>query len=162
VNEAIKAERVRMIDSEGSQLGVFSLEEALSFSRRVGLDLVEVQPNMVPPVVKLMNYGKYLFKQEKFTKKKSLICKIKEIKFRINTDLNDYNLKIKQLCTFLRCGSKVKVTVWFRGRENLYKNFGTELVQKICLDLSDFGKFEHPPKEEGRGIGVVFVPKVKV
>ena len=138
------------------------MENALIFSKNNGFDLVEIQSNAVPPVTKLMDYGKYIFKLDKTNKKKqSSQYKVKEIKFRPCTDKNDYNLKMRQLGNFLKSGCKVKVTVWFRGREILYKSFGFELISKICLEIAGLGKYELPPRNEGKSIIVVLIPFLK-
>lgn len=127
-------------------------------SRESGLDLVEIQSNTTPPVVKLMNYGKFLFKREKLHKKKQVTQKIKEIKFRPGTDKNDYALKVRQVCSFLQSGNKVKITVWFRGREILHRDLGIDLMNNICVDVSLYGKYEILPKHEGKTIIAIMIP----
>lgn len=164
VNSDIKAENVRVIDSAGVQVGIFSLQDALSLSESQGFDLVEIQPNLKPPVVKLMDYGKYIFKKEKILKKKQSLTfknKIKEIKFRPNTDKHDYSLKIRQLSNFLKEGMKVKVTIWFKGREILHKEFGLNLLDRICNELSFLSRCENPPKIEGKFLIVILNPYSK-
>lgn len=163
VNEQIKVPEVRVIDQEGKQLGVISIREAQQLADEVSLDLVEIQPNTSPPVVRIMDYGKFLFKQSKdkaVAKKKQKKVKIKEIKFRVSTDSNDYNIKLQNICKFLAEGDKVKVTVWFKGREVSHHELGLELLSKIRDDLADAGKIEQfPHRLEGKQMVMVVTPK---
>lgn len=128
-----------------------------------GLDLVEIQPNATPPVVRIMNYGKFLFKQNKdraVAKKKQKKVKLKEIKFRVVTDDNDYAIKIQSIIKFLSEGDKVKVTVWFKGREIAHHELGLVLLAKIRDDLGESGKIEQfPERLEGKQMVMVITPK---
>lgn len=129
------------------------------------LDLVEIQPKSNPPVCKIMNYGKFQFsinKKKSIAKKKQKETKIKELKFRINTGENDYLIKIKNLINFLKDGKKTKITIFFKGREIIYKKLGLDLINKICDDLKDFSKCEVAPKFEGKNITVVLNPYKKI
>lgn len=163
VNEQIKVPEVRLINQEGKQLGVLGIREAQKMAEEVSLDLVEIQPNTDPPVVRIMDYGKFLFKQSKdraVAKKKQKKVKIKEIKFRVATDDNDYGIKLQNIRKFLAEGDKVKVTVWFKGREVSHHELGLELLVKIRDDLLDSGKVEQfPNRLEGKQMVMVVTPK---
>lgn len=153
---------MRLIGNDGKQIGVVSLQNALKIAHDISLDLVEIQPNSDPPVAKLMDYGKFVFKQNKQTvasKKKQIKVKIKEIKFRPSTDVNDYSIKLKSIIGFLNEGNKVKITVYFRGREVVHKNLGSKLLDRICEDIKDFGIISFYPKFEGRQLIMVLSPK---
>jgi len=155
---------VRLIDEEGAQQGVVSIEEALAAAKAAGLDLVEISPTADPPVARIMNYGKFRFQQNKqkgLAKKKQKQIKVKEIKFRPNTDKGDYEVKLRNLRGFLEEGCKVKVTVWFRGREMAHQELGIELLERVRTDLADSGKVEYFPKLEGRQLTMVIMPKPK-
>jgi len=155
---------VRLIDEKGNQAGVVSFKDALQDAKEVGLDLVEISPNAIPPVVKIMNYGKFKYQQDKqktVAKKKQKKIKIKEIKFRPGTDKGDYKIKIKSLRNFLEKGDKVKVTVWFRGREMIHQQLGGNILKKVEKDLIDVGKVEFFTKLEGRQINMILTPKKK-
>lgn len=135
----------------------FALQKAYSLN----LDLVEIQPKLEPPVVKIMNYGKFQFsvnKKKNIAKKKQKEFRVKEVKFRPNTGNNDYLIKIKNIKSFLENGNKTKITICFKGREILHKQNGLDLMQKICLDLEDFGKIESLPKFEGKSVITVISP----
>ena len=156
---------VRLIDQKGEQVGIVAIDEAKKAAIAVSLDLVEIQPNASPPVVRIMDYGKYLFQQSKqkaAAKKKQKQIKTKEIKFRPNpTYLEDYNVKVKILRGFLHEGNKVKVTVWFKGREMTHQELGVQLLERIKEDLQDCGKIEFFPKLEGRQLVMILAPGVK-
>ena len=132
-------------------------------AEEVNLDLVEIQPNAEPPVVRIMDYGKFLFKQSKdkaVARKKQRKVKLKEIKFRVNTDNNDYSIKLQNIIKFLNEGDKVKVTVWFKGREISHHELGLDLLTKIRNDLTDFGKIEQfPDRVEGKQMVMVVTSK---
>jgi len=162
INSQIRAVKVRLIDEKGNQAGVVSFKDALQDAKNVGLDLVEISPNAIPPVVKIMNYGKFKYQQDKqktIAKKKQKKIKIKEIKFRPGTDKGDYKIKIKSLRNFLEKGDKVKVTVWFRGREMIHQQLGGNILKKVEKDLLDVGKVEFFTKLEGRQINMILTPK---
>lgn len=163
VNEQIKVPQVRVINQDGKQLGVLGIQEAQKMADEVSLDLVEIQPNTDPPVVRIMDYGKFLFKQSKdraVAKKKQKKIKIKEIKFRVTTDDNDYSIKLQNIRKFLAEGDKVKVTVWFKGREVSHHELGLDLLVKIRDDLLDSGKVEQfPHRLEGKQMVMVVTPK---
>jgi len=142
-----------------------STDYALMEAKKLNLDLVEIQPKTVPPVVKIMNYGKFKFavnKKKNIAKKKQRDLKIKEIKFRPNTGNNDYLIKIKNIKNFLHNGNKAKLTICFKGREIIHKKNGIILMNKICSDLNEFSKVESLPKFEGKNIISIIRPIKKI
>lgn len=163
VNGQIKAIQVRVIDQNGKQLGVLGIREAQKLAEEANLDLVEIQPNVDPSVVRIMDYGKFLFKQNKdrnTAKKKQKKIKIKEIKFRTSTDHNDYEIKMHNIRKFLAEGDKVKVVVWFRGREISHHELGLELLIKIREELSEVSKVDQfPERLEGKQMIMVLSSK---
>lgn len=164
VNAQIRAPQVRLVGDNGSQLGVMAIREAKQMAEEAGLDLVEISPNADPPVVRIMDYGKFLFqesKQKAVQKKKQKQVKVKEVKFRPTTDKADYEVKLRNLRGFLEEGDKVKVTVFFRGREITHQELGMKLLEKIRDDLTEHGKVEFFPKLEGRQLVMILTPKKK-
>lgn len=150
-----------MIDSEGENRGVVSLEEAMRIAQAVSLDLVEIVPTAKPPVCRVMDYGKFRFEESKKkaqAKKKTKKTQVKEIKLRPGTDIGDYNIKLRKLREFLEDGDKTKVTVRFRGREMAHRELGMEMLQRIEKDLEEFGVVEQRPKLEGRQMMMVLGP----
>lgn len=140
------------------------MEDAIKKAKEVNLDLVEIQPKENPPVVKLMDYGKFKFfinKKKNNIKKKQKETKTKEIKFRPNTGTNDYLIKLKNIKNFLENGNKVKITICFKGREIIHKKNGLELMKKICDDLESLSKVELLPKFEGKNIIAIISSKAK-
>ncbi len=147
---------------DGSQLGIVGIREALQAANDEGLDLVEVSPNSDPPVCRIMDYGKFKYqasKREQGVRKKGKAFQVKEIKLRPHTEEHDLGFKIRNLKKFLDKKNRVKVTVIFRGREVAYKEVGVELLQKVAEEVMDQGTVEQPPKEEGRNLSMVIVPK---
>ena len=164
MNEEIDVPEVRLIDAEGEQAGVVSLEEALSAAQAATLDLVEISPDAEPPVCKIMDYGKKLFevkKQQAAQRKKQKQTQVKEMKFRPGTDVGDYQIKLRNLTRFLENGDKAKVTLRFRGREMAHQELGMEMLKRIEVDLEDLGAVEQYPKMEGRQLTMVIAPKSK-
>ncbi|NPA93921.1 MAG: translation initiation factor IF-3 [Thermodesulfobacteria bacterium] len=162
VNRGIRASQVRLVDENGQQVGIVSLEEALARANDVGLDLVEVAPNAKPPVCRLMDYGKYRYEQSKKAqeaKKRQTVIQVKEVKMRPRTDVHDMNVKKKKIVKFLNQGNKVKVTVQFRGREIVHPELGAEMLKKIAEEMSDISVVEHMPNMEGRTLTMVLAPK---
>ncbi|MGK0289208.1 MAG: translation initiation factor IF-3 [bacterium] len=162
VNQAITAARVRVIDDDGTQLGILSIEEALDLSSSKGIDLVEVSKNAVPPVCRVMDYGKYKYEEKKkqhLAKQKQKVIQIKEIKLRPKTETHDFNFKTKHAQEFLEDGNKVKVTVMFRGREMAYQSMGIALLQKFADAVQEQGVIEQAPKSVGRTALMILVPK---
>jgi len=163
-NEEIDATEVRLIDSGGEQRGVMSLPMALEIARDEGLDLVEVSPNAEPPVCRIMDFGKFLFEQNKkaqSARRKQKQVHVKEIKFRPGTDEGDYQIKVRKLREFLEQGDKTKVTLRFRGREMAHKELGAQLLERVRDDLDELGVVEQMPQLEGRQMIMVLAPKKK-
>jgi translation initiation factor IF-3 len=155
---------VRVIRSNGEQAGVMSIAEAQEMADDEGLDLVEVSPMADPPVCRIMDFGKYLFEQNKknqSAKRKQKQVHVKEIKFRPGTDEGDYQIKLRKLVQFLENGDKTKVTLRFRGREMAHKELGAKLLARVRDDLDEYGSVEQMPQMEGRQMVMVIGPKKK-
>ena len=151
-----------MVDSEGNQLGVLTVPEALKIAEEQGLDLVEVAPNSNPPVCRLMDYGKYKYDQKKqLSAKKSKVQSIKEIKFRPNIGIHDLNVKINRIKEFLTDGHKTRIRIFFRGREITHPERGNELVNEIVKNVEDIGSVDSEPKLEGKNLIMVLSPGKK-
>jgi len=152
---------VRLIDSDGTQVGIVSNRDALQKAQEAELDLVEIVPNANPPVCRIMDYGKFLFEENKKrnkAKKKQKQVQLKEVKFRPGTDEGDYQVKLRNLIRFLEEGDKAKVTLRFRGREMAHQDLGRQLLRRVETDLSDYGTVEQRPKMEGRQMVMVLGP----
>ncbi|WP_110687405.1 translation initiation factor IF-3 [Salinicola aestuarinus] len=163
INDRIRADEVRLIDSEGEQVGVVPMQDALQRAEEVGMDLVQIS-NADPIVCKIMDYGKFLFEQKKqksAQKKKTKQIQVKEVKFRPGTDEGDYQVKLKNLTRFLEAGDKGKVTLRFRGREMAHQDIGRRLMERIANDLEDMAAVESFPKMEGRQMIMIIAPKKK-
>jgi translation initiation factor IF-3 len=146
------------------QGGIMSLSEAKQLASNANMDLVEVSPNADPPVCKIMDYGKFLFDQNKkmaMAKKKQKQIQVKEIKFRPGTDIGDYNVKLRNITKFLEEGNKTKITVRFRGREMAHREIGMNLLKRVEVDLAELAAVEQLPKMEGRQMVMVLGPKKK-
>ena len=155
---------MRVIRSDGEQAGVMGIAEAIEMAFDEGLDLVEVSPTADPPVCRIMDFGKYLFEQNKknqSAKRKQKQVHVKEIKFRPGTDEGDYQIKLKKLVQFLEHGDKTKVTLRFRGREMAHKELGAKLLARVREDLDEYGSVEQMPQMEGRQMVMVIGPKKK-
>lgn len=153
---------MRVITATGEQLGVLPIEEALTAAEDRGLDLVEVAPNARPPVVKIMDYGKYKFEEAKAAraaKKKQHVIHLKEVKFRPGIDDHDFEFKTRHAREFLQDGNKVKVTMMFRGRQLAHVEIGRAVLDRVAEVLEDVGKIEMQPKLEGRNMTMVIGPK---
>jgi translation initiation factor IF-3 len=164
VNVQISAPLVVLCADVGSHLGVVLKKDARRFAEEAELDLVEISPNADPPVVRVMDYGKFLFqesKQKAIARKKQKQVKVKEVKFRPNTDKGDYEVKLRNLRGFLEEGDKVKVTIFFRGREITHQELGMKLLERVRDDLTEQGKVEFFPKLEGRQLVMILGPKKK-
>ena len=162
MNEEITAKEVRLIGTNGEQVGIVALIDAQRKADEAELDLVEIVPNSDPPVCRIMNYGKFLFDQSKkkqAAKKKQKQIHVKEIKFRPTTEEGDYQVKLRNLIKFLNNGDKVKVTLRFRGREMAHQELGGKMLDRIKEDLDSFGIVEQIPKMEGRQMVMVLAPK---
>ncbi|MFG6136961.1 translation initiation factor IF-3 [Halomonas sp. B23F22_10] len=163
MNERITVDEVRLIDSDGEQLGVMPTRDALERAETAGMDLVQIS-NADPIVCKIMDYGKFVFEQKKqkaAQKKKQKQIQVKEVKFRPGTDEGDYQVKMKNLTRFLEGGDKGKVTLRFRGREMAHQDLGRKLMERIAADLEDLGTVESFPKMEGRQMIMIIAPKKK-
>jgi translation initiation factor IF-3 len=162
INNHIRASEVRLIDAEGEQKGVVPITEALQVAQEAGLDLVEISPNVKPPVCKIMDYGKYLFqltKKKAAAKKKQKRTRVKELRVRIGIEEGDYQVKLRNLIRFLQDGDKVKISLRFRGREVAHKELGMELLKRIQVDVAEYADIEQEPKFEGRQMMMVVAPK---
>ena len=153
---------MRVIADNGDQLGVLTIDEALAAAAERGLDLVEVAPLARPPVVKIMDYGKYKFEQAKAAraaKKKQHIILLKEVKYRPGIDDHDFDFKTRHAREFLGDGNKVKVTMMFRGRQIAHLELGRAVLDRVAANLADVGKIESDAKLEGRNMTMVIAPK---
>jgi len=163
-NDEIEAKEIRVIGSDGEQVGVLSREAALKLATESAMDLVEISPTAVPPVCRIMDFGKFLFETNKkahASKRKQKQIQVKEIKFRPGTDKGDYDIKMRNLIKFLEAGDKAKVTLRFRGREMAHQEIGVQLLQKVRADLETIGIVEQFPRMEGRQMVMVIAPKKK-
>ncbi|WP_413720933.1 translation initiation factor IF-3 [Silicimonas sp. MF1-12-2] len=161
INERIRVPEIRLIGADGENVGVVSPERGLELAEEAGLDLVEISPNASPPVCKIMDYGKFKYEQQKReseARKKQKIIEVKEIKFRPNTDVHDYDVKMRNVKRFLEDGDKVKITLRFRGREMAHQNLGRELLERVAADVEGLGKVENMPKMEGRQMVMMIGP----
>ncbi|MBW3138959.1 translation initiation factor IF-3 [Ferrimonas balearica] len=164
INGEIRAREVRLIDAEGEQAGIVTLNEALDMAAAAELDLVEISPNAEPPVCRVMDYGKFLYEKSKAAneqRKKTKQIQVKELKFRPGTDVGDYQVKLRNLVRFLEDGDKVKVTLRFRGREMAHQQLGFDLLNRIKDDTAEIAQVESFPKMEGRQAIMVLAPKKK-
>jgi len=161
MNERIRAREIRVIDADGNQLGILPPYEALRKAREVNLDLVEISPNAVPPVCRIMDYGKYLYEQEKkerAAKKHQKQIVLKEVKFSVNVDEHDYITKRNHVLRFLAEGDKVKASLRFRGREMAHQNLGRNVLERLVTDVGDKGIVEFRPRMEGNTMHVIMAP----
>jgi len=152
------------VDSDGSQVGVVTLQEALDAAQKETLDLVEISPDAEPPVCKIMDYGKHVFdikKKVALQKKKQKQTQVKEMKFRPGTDQGDYDIKLRNLVRFLENGDKAKVTLRFRGREMAHQELGMAMMKRVEADLIELAQVEQYPKMEGRQMIMVLAPRSK-
>jgi translation initiation factor IF-3 len=164
INEQIRVREVRLIQDGGERQGVMTTQEALEIAREVGLDLVEVAPQAVPPVVKILDYGKFRFENEKKvrdSKKKQKLLKLKEIRMQPKIDDHDLDFKSKHVKEFLAEGNKVKVTVRFRGRELAHTELGLDVLKDVLARIEGEYVMDKPPSMEGRFMSMVLSPKSK-
>ena len=162
MNSRINVQEVRLIASNGDQVGVVKTAKALELAQNEDLDLVEIVPNQSPPVCRIMDYGKFKFEQSKkahSAKKKQRQIQVKEIKFRPNTEEADYQVKLKSLKKFLKAGDKAKVTMRFRGREIAHQVIGRDFLTRVQTDLDEYAVVEQTPSFEGRQMIMVMAPK---
>ncbi len=161
-NERIRAREIRVIDDQGNMIGVMPPFEALKMAREKNLDLVEIAPTAQPPVCRIMDFGKYLYQQEKRereAKKHQKVITVKEVKFRINVDEHDYETKKNHVLRFLDEGDKVKATIFFRGREMTRQSLGREILERLIKDVADKGIVEFRPRQEGNTLHLILAPK---
>ena len=162
INEEIRAREVRVIGSDGEQLGIMSGREAQQLAYEKHLDLVEIAPTAKPPVCRIMDYGKYRYEQqkrEKESRKKQKTFDIKEVKLRPGIEEHDFNVKFKNAVRFLEDGDKVKVTIMFRGRELSHPELGEVLLNKMAAQLKEMAVVERQPKLEGKNVIMIVAPK---
>ncbi len=153
-----------MIGAGGEQVGILGREAALQLAKDVGMDLVEISPTAVPPVCRIMDFGKFLFETNKkahSAKRKQKQIQVKEVKFRPGTEEGDYQIKLRNLLRFIETGDKAKVTLRFRGREMAHQEIGVRLLQRVRQDLEAVGIVEQFPRLEGRQMVMVIAPKKK-
>jgi translation initiation factor IF-3 len=164
INERIRAREIRVIGDEGEQIGVMQPFEALKKAREKNLDLVEISPTANPPVCRIMDYGKFLYQQEKKdreAKKHQKTIVVKEVKFRINVDDHDYETKKNHVLRFLGEGDKVKATIFFRGREMTRTGLGRGILERLIKDIGDQGIVEFRPRQEGNTLHAILAPSAK-
>ncbi len=162
VNDEIRAPQVRLIDQDGEMQGVMTARDAWLRAQAVGLDLLEISPNAEPPVVKILDFGKYKYEQQKKkneAKKKQKVIEIKEIKVRPNIDENDYQVKMRAMKSFIEEGDKVKVTLRFRGREMAHQEIGVRVLERIKTEMDPVSKVEQMPRMENRQMVMVLSPR---
>jgi translation initiation factor IF-3 len=162
INEEIRAEEVRVIDDNGEMIGILPIEEALAIAEEKDLDLVEVSPNAVPPVCKILDYGKYRYeiqKSEKDAKKKQKTTEVKEVRLSCFIEEHDLQVKAKAATKFIQEGNRVKVSLRLRGRERDYASHAFDVMNDFADSLSEVATVEKKPKFEGRGIAMFIVPK---
>jgi translation initiation factor IF-3 len=161
VNEQITAREIRVVDEKGAPLGIMSRNEALKLAESKELDLVEIAPNAVPPVCKIIDYGKFQYevqKREKIQKKHQQQQQMKEIRFKWRIDTHDFNFKMRHAREFILQGNKVKASVMFRGREITYQDYGRDILTRLIAALEDIAKVDQEIKSEGKALSVILVP----
>ena len=162
INEEIRSREVQLIDQKGDNHGVVDTQIALAKAVEAGLDLVEIAPNSVPPVCKILDYGKYKYQAQKKAaeaRKKQKVVEVKEIKLRPMIDDHDYDVKMRSMQRFFEEGDKVKVTLRFRGREMAHQELGTQLLNRVKDDTTKIAKVEQEPRFEGRQVVMVLAPR---
>jgi len=165
VNEEITAPEIRLIGVEGEQIGVVTLQQAMALAEESEIDLVEIAPTAQPPVCRLMDYGKFKYRESKKkheAKLKQKQIQVKEVKFRPGTDEGDYQVKLRNLIRFLEEGDKTKITLRFRGREMTHQDLGYKLLKRVEADLAEHGQVEQFPRLEGRQMVMVLSPSKKL
>ena len=162
INEEIRVREVHLIDKDGANRGTVSIQEALSIAQEANLDLVEISPNATPPIVKLLDFGKYKYAEQKKAaeaRKKQKVVEVKEVKFRPMIDDHDYEVKMRSMVRFFEEGDKVKVTLRFRGREMAHQELGIRLLDRVKTDTAQFAKVEQDARFEGRQMVMVLAPR---
>lgn len=164
INSLIRDKEVRLIDADGTMIGIVSAREAQLKANERELDLVKISPNANPPVCKIMDYGKFLYEQnkrDKEAKKKQTVIEIKELRLSAKIEDHDFNFKAKNAIKFLEDGDKVKISIRFRGREIAYSTLGREVLNKFADTIKEFGKVDRPPMMEGRTMSMILAPHKK-
>ncbi|WP_091995729.1 translation initiation factor IF-3 [Paraburkholderia lycopersici] len=164
INGEISAPEVRLVGVDNEPLGIVKLADAFRMAEQQDVDLVEIAPQAVPPVCRLMDYGKFKYQEAKKqheAKLKQKVIQVKEVKFRPGTDDGDYNVKLRNLVRFLEDGDKTKITLRFRGREMAHQEIGMRMLERLRTDLEEVGQVEQMPKMEGRQMIMVLAPKKK-
>ncbi|ABV84855.1 Translation initiation factor IF-3 [Rickettsia massiliae MTU5] len=164
-NREIRAKEVRLVGENGEMHGVVNIREALDMAERAGLDLVEISPNAVPPVCKILDFGKFKYESKKRlheARKKQKIVVLKEMKFKPNISIGDFETKLKKIKEFLKDGDKVKISLWFKGREILHKEVGQALFKRIEIGLAGLVKIDQHAKMEGKQMIMIVSPDIKV
>ena len=162
INDEIRAREIHLIDKDGQNLGNVTIADALAKAQEAGLDLVEISPNATPPIVKILDYGKYKYQEQKKAaeaRKKQKVVEVKELKYRPMIDDHDYDVKMRAMQRFFEEGDKVKVTLRFRGREMAHQELGTQLLQRVKEDTAKMAKVEMEPRFEGRQMVMVLAPR---
>lgn len=159
INERIRASQVRLIDENGVQVGVVTREDALARAKAVEQDLVEVAPDATPPVCKIMNYGKYKYKQKKKTQQKQHVVQLKELRIRPKTGEHDIQTKIRQARRFLEHKNRVLINMLFKGRERAHTEVGEKILMQIAAELEDIAKVERERSSDDRKMGMILTPK---
>ncbi len=164
MNERIRVREIRVIDENGQQIGIMAPPQALAMAREKGLDLVEISPTAVPPVCRIMDYGKFQYleqKRQRQAKKHQKVIEVKEIKFRPKVDEHDYQFKRKHIERFLSEGDKVKATIFFRGREMAHPDIGRRILERLIEDLAEVATPENMPRMEGNQMHTILSQKKK-
>ncbi|MCC8371506.1 MAG: translation initiation factor IF-3 [Rickettsia endosymbiont of Pseudomimeciton antennatum] len=160
-NREIRASQVRLVGENGEMLGIVNIKEALEYAEKVGLDLVEISPNAEPPVCKVLNFGKFKYDSKKRvqdSRKKQRVVVLKEMKFKPNISQGDFDVKLRKIKDFLKEGDKVKISLWFKGREIIHNDIGMKLFDRILLELEGLAKIDSAPKMEGKQIIMLVSP----
>jgi translation initiation factor IF-3 len=162
INEEIRVREVHLIMQDGANKGTVQIADALAAAQEAGLDLVEISPNAAPPIVKILDYGKYKYQEQKKAaeaRKKQKVVEVKELKYRPMIDDHDYDVKMRAMERFFEEGDKVKITLRFRGREMAHQELGTRLLNRVKEDTSKMAKVEMEPRFEGRQMIMILVPR---
>ena len=160
----IRVKEVNVIGANGEALGIFPIHQAMALAHEINYDLVEVAPTAVPPVCRIMDYGKFKYKQSKRAheaKKNQKVIHIKEVKFRPNTDQHDFDFKLKHVQRFLDAGDKAKVQIFFKGREIIHRENGEKILQRVVVATEGCAIVEQTPRQEGRSLVMILAPKGK-
>ncbi len=163
VNDQIRVRQIRLIGAEGEQVGIIDTREAMNMAREASMDLVMVSPQAVPPVCRLLDYGRFRYEQqqnEKENRKRARAQEVKAIKFRVKIDDHDFNTKVGHVRRFLEEGHKVKVTIMFRGRERTHPELGERILVRVSESLADIGASEGTPSMMGMDMNMILAPKV--